>query len=362
LRFPELERLLDAEPGRVDRLRGLQRAYFLSLTDASFDTGYFESRLRIGNVHQEIGLEPTWYIGAFALYFRLALRALVAETGDGARILPTVEALLKAIFLDMALAMRTYIAGGYIAREVADQLRRAVEIAAETERLKDELTAMVVHDLKNPVNGISMMVQLALRKAADLPESHRGYLQQIDLTCREMMRLIQNILEIARFEEGKMPIAREPVVLAELVDEVVREYAGIVGQAGRTLAVDVASDLPAALADRALLRRVLVNLIVNALHHSGSVAVRVDAASGPDQVTLRVCDDGRGIPPEQQAIIFEKFASIRRSPTEEPSEGTGLGLPFCRLAVERMGGRIALTSIPGSGAVFAVTLPAYPRT
>jgi hypothetical protein len=105
MRFPELAKLLESEPGRIAKLQGLQREYFLSLANGRFDADYFESRLRVGDAHQRIGLRPAWYIGAFALYLRLALRALVADTGDGQRILPTVEALIKAIFLDMSLAM-----------------------------------------------------------------------------------------------------------------------------------------------------------------------------------------------------------------------------------------------------------------
>src|SRR5262245_10583655 len=114
LRFPELERLLHAEPDRITRLRGLQRPYFLSLSEGRFEAEYFASRLRVGDAHQRIGLRPAWYIGAFALYLRLALRALTEATGDGTRILPTVEALIKAIFLDMSLAMDTYIYGGFV--------------------------------------------------------------------------------------------------------------------------------------------------------------------------------------------------------------------------------------------------------
>jgi signal transduction histidine kinase len=184
-------------------------------------------------------------IGAFGLSLRLVLRELVARTGDGARILPTIEALVKAITFDMALAMRTYLYGSFVPRSFAERLEGVAALAeealrerAETERLKDELSGMVVHDLKNPVNGILMMVQLALRKGADLSDTQRGYLRQIDLTCREMMRLIQNLLEIAKIEEGKMPITIEPVLLAELVDEVLPEHVAVAAQAGRTLRVD----------------------------------------------------------------------------------------------------------------------------
>jgi signal transduction histidine kinase len=365
LRFPELEELLRSEPGRIAKLQGLQREYFLALSEGRFDAEYFESRLRVGDAHQRIGIRPIWYIGAFALYLRLALRALVEETGDGVRILPAVEALVKLIFLDMSLAMNTYIYGGFVDRQVATELSRAARVAeealaarAEVERLKDDLTNMVVHDLKNPVNGIAMMVQLALRKGAELTDSHRSYLLQIDRTCREMMRLIQNLLEISKIEEGKMPVAREPVVLAEVVDDVAREYGPVAAQAGRRLTIAVGSDLPAAVGDRALLRRVVVNLVVNALRHSGSAEVRIEGRAGDGRVVFSVIDFGYGIAEEDRARVFEKFRSVRRSPSDDPSGDTGLGLPFCRLAIERMGGSITLSSTVGVSTIFTVELPA----
>jgi signal transduction histidine kinase len=367
-RFPHLERLLTAEPDRIAKVQTLLRAYILEMTEGRLDAAYVERRLRVGDAHQRVGLDPEWYIGAFSRYLRLMLRALVRRTGDGARILPAIEALVKLVLLDMSLAIDTYIHGGYVDRAVASDLERAARVAeealrarAEVERLKDDLTRMVVHDLKNPVNGIAMMVQLALRKAHDLPPAQRSYLGQIERTCREMTRLIQNLLEISKIEEGKMPVAEEPIVLAEVVDEVVREYAPAAQEAGRRLHVAVATDLAPARGDRALLKRTLVNLVVNALRHSGSRDVRLEGAPGPGpgEVSIRVIDHGQGIPPAEQAMVFEKFRVVRRSPTDDPSSDTGLGLPFCKLAVERMGGRIELESVPGRRTVFAVTLPTF---
>src|SRR5690606_10791293 len=127
------------------------------------------------------------------------------------------------------------------ATEMAQEALRTKE---QTERLKDDLTSMVVHDLKNPVNGIAMTAQLALRKSADLPEAHVNYLRQIERTCREMMRLIQNLLEIAKIEEGKMPVAKEALPAAELIAEVQREYEPVAAQAGRELIVQVPDGLP----------------------------------------------------------------------------------------------------------------------
>src|SRR5690606_35702903 len=129
---------------------------------------------------------------------------------------------------------------GFVGREEAAALQRATEIAEEalrvreeTERLKDDLSSMVVHDLKNPVNGIAMMTQLALRKSADLPPQHVGYLQRISQTCDEMMRLIENLLEITKIEEGKMPAERAEVSAGEVAEEVVRSFALAAEQTNR---------------------------------------------------------------------------------------------------------------------------------
>jgi signal transduction histidine kinase len=368
LRFPELEELLKSEPDRIAKLQGLQRDYFMSLTDGRLDADYFEDRLRVGNAHQRIGLRPVWYIGAFSLFLRLMLRALVRDTGDGQSILPAVEALVKHVFLDMSLAINTYIYGGFVTREVAAELERAADVAkeslrarADVDRLKDDLTSMVVHDLKNPVNGIIMMVALALRKGQDVPDGIRSYLLHVDRTCREMLRLIQNLLEISKIEEGKMPVARQAVALRSLIEEIQQEYTPVADQAGRRLICDLATILPDALGDRALIKRVLINLVVNALRHSGSREVWIRGAehSETHEVAIGVVDHGHGIAEAEQGRIFDKFRTVRRSPSDDPGGDTGLGLPFCRLAVERMGGRISLES-NSQETIFTVTLPSAP--
>lgn len=370
LRFPQLEELLRATPGRVTRLQGMQKEYFLQLTRGRLDADYAESRLRVGHAHQRIGLRPEWYIGGFRRLLRDYLDVIYRNRGFADGLVPEADALLKAVFLDMSLALDTYIQGGFVDRESAARMQRATELAEqalqarqETERLKDDLTSMVIHDLKNPVNGIVMLVQLALRKSAALPEAHVGYLKNIERTCSEMMRLIQNLLEIAKIEEGKLPVEYGVVSVRELADELQREYGPLAQQNGRVLQVDLAPDVPELIADRALLKRVLVNLVSNALRHSGSPEVVLSAPHPGDAtvVTLRVTDRGTGFRPEDLAHVFEKFRSVRRSPTAEPANDTGLGLPFCKLAVELMGGCIGVDSTPDEYTSFWVSLPRKSR-
>jgi protein-histidine pros-kinase len=247
-----------------------------------------------------------------------------------------------------------------IVRDITDRVRIEEERArerADVDRLKDDLAHMIVHDLKNPVNGIAMTVQAMLRRGGELSERHRANLAVIDRTCRDTLRLTHNLLEIAKIEAGKMPIECEPVDLATTVREVVDEYGPLAEEAGKRLIVALDAATPRAVADPALLRRVVVNLVVNAIRHSGARQVQVDvlATPGTSEVVLRVMDDGCGIPPEDREIIFDKFRATRRR--SAASADTGLGLPFCKLAIERMGGQIALVELAQAPTVFAITLP-----
>jgi signal transduction histidine kinase len=265
--------------------------------------------------------------------------------------------LLKLVADRLAVAVegdRAY-AAEHEARAAAEACLHAL---TEVEALKDDLTNMVVHDLKNPLYGIAMLARRALRPGDALPVASRNALGQIERTCREMMRLLQNLLEIRKLEEGKMPVVPEPIALRDVVDEILAEYAAVAGETVRLTAA-IGSDLPPMVADCALLKRVLVNLVMNALRHSGSTEVRVEAIydSAAERIRVQVIDNGRGIAEADQARVFDKFGSIRGRDDRDAGSDTGLGLPFCKLATERMGGAILLSSDPGTGTVFTVLLP-----
>ena len=251
-----------------------------------------------------------------------------------------------------------------IVRDISDRARIEAERKSERaaiDQLKDDLSNMIIHDLKNPVNGIAMTTQAMLRRTDELPDRLRRGLLTIEQACGEMLRLTHNLLDIAKMEAGKMPVQEEAVDLGQLVADVVRDYGPVAEQQKKRLVAAVGDSLPFAMADTDLVRRVLVNLVVNAIRHSGADHVRIEAQTGAATaaaLTMRVMDNGRGIAFDDQARMFEKFASVRRTASGQPSGDTGLGLPFCKLAVERMGGSLALASAPGFATVFSVTLPA----
>ncbi|HLK12345.1 MAG TPA: PAS domain-containing sensor histidine kinase [Candidatus Binatia bacterium] len=269
--------------------------------------------------------------------------------GDGVRIIGVVRDVTQRCEIERERERLLAIA-----ERARSEAEEALRLRAEAERLRDDLSTMLVHDLKSPVNGIAMTVHLLLRRG-HLSDAQRQSLERVGRMCRELLRLAGNILEIAKIEAGEMPVANEPVAIADLIDEVATEYGPMAEEVDRRIDVAIGADLPPVVADRGLLKRVLVNLLVNALRHSGSRDVRVEAASAPGpQVAIRVVDHGHGIPAAAQTGIFEKFRTVRGDPTAD----TGLGLPFCKLAVERMGGRITVHSAPGRGAEFAVLFQA----
>jgi signal transduction histidine kinase len=267
----------------------------------------------------------------------------------------------------MGLAIDAYITGGYVDRALAQEYRRMAEVAEralrekmEAEAVKRDLTNMIVHDLKAPIGGILTVTQLALRKRGAIPEAHARRFEHIDRSARDLLRMIENLLEIDQLQEGRMELRVEPVDVARLLEECAEEFRPAAEAEGQHLRIQVADDVPVIAADRWLLRRVLNNLVTNAIRHSGSKgAIDLVAERAGDSVHLMVRDSGRGIPREEQALLFTKHR--RRGRRTGSREDTGLGLVFCRLAVEAMGGSIGVTSAEGQGATFTVALPAAPN-
>jgi signal transduction histidine kinase len=362
--FEETRALL-ADDAQIARLKKLQRAYFLRLTEGRLDADYFEGRLRVGAAHARIDLKPQWYLGTYNLYLRLLIDRLGEHYRDDPdHLRALISSLSKVIFLDLGLAIDAYIWSGYVDRALAQEYRRMAEVAertlrekTEVEHMKADLTNMIVHDLKGPLGGILTVTQLALRKRGATPEGQARHFEQIQRSARDLMRMIENLLEIDQMQEGRLALRAEPVELSQLVSECADEFHAAAEVAGQRIEVVVGEDVPVIVTDRWLLRRVLNNLVVNAIRHSGTAGrIGLEAVYEGGVVHLRVRDLGRGIPLEEQATLFLKHG--RRTRRDQSRDDTGLGLVFCKMAVEVMGGRIGIESAPGASATFTVTLPA----
>lgn len=217
---------------------------------------------------------------------------------------------------------------------------------------KEQLMAFVVHDLKNPVSTLDLHAQLLLRDRSLSPEAQECA-RAIRSEARRLIRQISNLLDLSRSDEEEIAAAAVPVELAALVEEVQQSFEL------RASAQDVriTSELvPAHVrADPELLRRVLENLLDNALRYAPAASVvtlRVRVVA--EAVQLTIADQGEGVPPSMREAVFERF--VRADGTTSSSGSYGLGLAFCKLVVEQLGGTISVDDAR-PGAVFSVRMP-----
>ena len=233
----------------------------------------------------------------------------------------------------------------------------------ELEKVRDDLMKMIVHDLKTPLTSVLASLEMALDgDFGDVSEALRRALGDAEAKSEDLLGLIGDLLEVARIEENAIDLDLTPIAPGAFVTEIVHEWEVRFQQEGAKVFVDVAEDAPVIHADKGLLKRVFANLIQNALTHTASgveitILAHHDAATGG--ILFTVADNGPGIPPEYHELIFRKFERAKQ-PEVPRVRSSGLGLTFCKLAVEVHGGRIWVRSTEGSGSQFHIALPVQP--
>lgn len=226
---------------------------------------------------------------------------------------------------------------------------------------RDEISGMVVHDLRGPLWAIKSGITLAqddIRENATLADTY-NLLDAAADSANHMMALIESMLDISRLEKRSLPITREPVPLHELMISIRANLDGALREAHITFDMEVDANLPPLDVDRDLTRRVLVNLFDNAIKHTpAEKRILVTAKWRGRDAIIRVADSGDGIPAGERERIFERYRQIAGQSQVRGSKGSGLGLTFCKLVVEAHGGTIWVDSqSPLSGACFSFTLP-----
>jgi two-component system sensor histidine kinase/response regulator len=245
-------------------------------------------------------------------------------------------------------------------RELEERNRDLVRL----EEFKENLMRMVVHDLKNPLAGIMGNLQLLQMKApGGNPTQILELVGRTEESAKHLMGMILNILDVARMQEGKLVIQRKPVSPAAMVEACLRQVAGWAARSEVRLVHAPASNVPEPAADPDILSRILANLLNNALKHTpAGGTVETGAAREGEVVRFWVRDSGEGIPPDLLPRVFDRFvAGPARGGETRGAHDTGLGLTFCKMAVEAHGGRIQVESEVGKGSTFSFTLPLTPE-
>ncbi|MBN1579084.1 MAG: GAF domain-containing protein [Anaerolineae bacterium] len=238
---------------------------------------------------------------------------------------------------------------------------RDITEEVELATLKDDMTHMLVHDLRSPLTAV--MGSLALMKRSfksGKEEQFDRLLEMAQNGSDRMLRMVNELLDISKLESDKLPLHPEPVSARELLQEVAIRLTSLADEAHITLELSAEETLPPLLVDPQLIGRVLNNLLDNAIKFTpdnGRIQLWAQNGTEPGDKTIQlgVTDTGPGIPLESQSRLFEMFQQIES--IKGRRVGTGLGLPFCKMAVEAHGGQIWVESEVGRGSTFAMTLP-----
>jgi signal transduction histidine kinase len=240
-------------------------------------------------------------------------------------------------------------------REHYDLLKRQRDDLLRLQLQKERLTAFVVHDLKTPVGSMDLHAQV-LQRNRNLPDDARSSVTAIRAEARQLARMISNLLDLSKADEGQLAPAACYHDARALVDEVLSDLH--VNAAERSIQFRTILEAERIRADRDLVQRVLANLVENALRYSPrNTEVTISVREVERGTELRVADAGRGIEPDMREKIFNAFVQVETSsalPVERASRG--LGLTFCKVAIEAHGGRIWVEDA-SPGAVFCLRLP-----
>jgi PAS domain S-box-containing protein len=223
------------------------------------------------------------------------------------------------------------------------------------DKMKDEFIGLVSHELRTPMTIISGSLQSVMSPNI-APEDARELLQNSIESAESLSAILENMLELSRYQADRLQLHLEPVKIADVTQNTIKKLKE--QQAGHHYLTDIPGMLPDVKADRLRVERILFNLMENAAKYSPlESTIKVSAQKSNGMVVVKVIDEGKGISPNEQKKLFEMFERLERG--ERSPQGLGLGLVVCKRLVEAQNGWIKVESEPGKGSTFSFALPMY---
>jgi signal transduction histidine kinase len=244
--------------------------------------------------------------------------------------------------------------------EMAEELEQEESRREELDRLKDEFVLTASHELRSPLTSVQGFAELLMLDRGSLTPQQAETVEIILDNCRHLVRLLNNLLDLARSDVGRLAIQRQPTEVAPLIEDVVRTMRAQTEAGNQSLREDLPPGLPLIDVEPDRIRQILVNLLTNAHEYSPEGAsITVAARSAGAEVEISVSDNGQGIPEDQIGRIFDRFTRGDAGLTQRVG-GTGLGLAISKSLAELHGGSITAESTVGTGSTFRLRLPIAP--
>jgi K+-sensing histidine kinase KdpD len=238
------------------------------------------------------------------------------------------------------------------------RLEESVARQQELKRIKERLVEMIVHDLKNPLSAITTYSHFLKNRIPKESEAAEA-MKDITDSALSMHRMVLNILDVLQLEERKLEPRRSAVDLSELIESAVRTFQSTTQQGENKIEIKAQAYIPTVSLDRDLMQRVLENLLENSLKYTpkGSPIVVEIGVPSEGEIAINTSDQGPGVPPDKRDRVFGAYTRLDRDENVEVRKSRGLGLAFCKMAVEAHGGRIWIDDNEPHGAVFCIRLP-----
>lgn len=315
----------------------------------------------------DIGKDPRFSTNSERQYKKNALLSLpIVENGKTIGVINITDkagekVLLKddiARLLDFSSIVFTLLVQQNLHHELKKQkstLKKRNDELRRQEKMRNELSGMLIHDLKGPLSEVVANLDILSYSTTG---GSREFLDAAQVGCDRAVRMVSNLVTVGQMEDGKMKLIKEEAEPLQLLAESFSSMKGIAKIKNIELVMDKGEELPTILVDRIIILRVLQNLMTNALGYSppGTIIhIGCRKAAYKNRLMFYVQDQGPGIPLEKQRSIFAKYARI--SEKQDALIGTGLGLYFCRLAIEAHRGTIGIESSEGQGCRFYFMLP-----
>jgi signal transduction histidine kinase len=231
----------------------------------------------------------------------------------------------------------------------------------ELEKLRDSLLHMIVHDLKNPLFAISGNIEMLLLDKHRFSETQITAVANCLAGCKELNKMIQQLLDIHKLENGKLKLNKKITDLTPLLDGVVKQLVKKAEAKQISITFSNTNSISSVTVDNGLIKRVVANLLDNGIRHTptgGKVEVAAESVNGQNSLCVSIKDSGNGLEPAYHQKVFNKFEQVELNKKGVSVGTAGLGLAFCRLAVEAHGGKIWVESEgEGKGSSFLFTIP-----